>query len=495
MSDELAVVVSCDAKIVHYLPVLQASLYKNHPHNAVTVYVLHMGLSEVDLAPVISVAARFGQRIEPIRVDPGDAGFDRTRTGSWPVEAFLHFFAYKYLPVELDRAMYLDIDTLCDGDLRQWYSAEFDDCFYIACTALKDQFRRPQGNQDDYIFWERSDIDLDIARRGVYVNSGVLLMNLKKMRQANFAHLVYQADEEIVAKLGMYIKVKGKERYYMADQGLLNYGFLGWTKVYVGHDINARSAEYLVKGVRLFHFITHMKPWSIQLSYADVGKYFDSELGFISANNVFANELWWSCARELPESADLVDGARAGRIRLDAIQELHHAETRLRQYLDVSDSLLKQAPRDRVEVVGGSWNAECVYDANVWNRDRTPGEGRPLDLCLTSASRESWVLLPVDLRAMRGKRCRFTLKLRFSDFGQKRVHVYLTDSHDRTKHLIPGGTLPSNEPAMITGELQIDRDYLAVAWSSSNFDVGEHILFDYLAIDAIGEREDSSDLV
>lgn len=79
------------------------------------------------------------------------------------------------LPDDVDRVLYLDCDTLCNGSLHDFYNLNFGDNYaagVIDCLseAYYDLF------------------DMDKTSR--YCNSGMLLFNIKKWREDNMETIV-----------------------------------------------------------------------------------------------------------------------------------------------------------------------------------------------------------------------------------------------------------------------------------------------------------------
>ena len=85
------------------------------------------------------------------------------------IEAYYRIFAPFVLPQELDKILYLDVDLICTGSLKELYDEDLEDNYYIAASdsgvTTKDLIR------------------LDIPTNYTYINNGVTLINLKKIRE------------------------------------------------------------------------------------------------------------------------------------------------------------------------------------------------------------------------------------------------------------------------------------------------------------------------
>lgn len=99
---------------------------------------------------------------------------------------------------QLERALYVDVDTLCLGDISEFYNADFEDNYIMACRGIK--FSDVQANQ------------LGIP---YYVNSGVLLFNIPLMNKEDYFK---QIKDKWRGSLG-------KQVPYSADETIINWCF------------------------------------------------------------------------------------------------------------------------------------------------------------------------------------------------------------------------------------------------------------------------------
>ena len=127
--------------------------------------------------------------------------FKGVRGTHFPPSAFYRLLAPSYLP-QYDKVLYIDGDTLVRHDLRELFNTNIDD-YYIA--GVKDM---GMSLSSDSIMKSYAK-NLNIKNMDHYINSGVLLMNLKKMR-----------EENIESKFLSYIQNGGFLQY--ADQEVLN---------------------------------------------------------------------------------------------------------------------------------------------------------------------------------------------------------------------------------------------------------------------------------
>ncbi len=88
---------------------------------------------------------------------------------------------------QYDKAIYLDSDTCILGDISELYNYDLKDNLYGGCNDI--------SCQDNEILCEYFKENAGVSIKE-YINSGVLLMNMKKLRETNFErHFLYLLDK------------------------------------------------------------------------------------------------------------------------------------------------------------------------------------------------------------------------------------------------------------------------------------------------------------
>mgnify|MGYP002228999993 CR=1 FL=1 len=107
-------------------------------------------------------------------------------TDRYPRQIYYRIFAAQFLPAELDRVLYLDTDTIAIQPLDDLYHKAFDGASYIACTHVRALFNKMNC------------LRLGIAEDVPYINTGVMVLNLKQLRQQQTTEdvLAFVSDKE-----------------------------------------------------------------------------------------------------------------------------------------------------------------------------------------------------------------------------------------------------------------------------------------------------------
>lgn len=159
---------------------------------------------------------------------------------------------FKYL----DKILYLDSDILILKDLYEINNIDLSD-YYIA--SAKNSFSYP-GSKEYLIEHE---IETDI-----YFNSGVMLLNLKKMREDNVSqklvdyrmkHSVFCVDQDAFnAILCKNLKLL-PYKYNLQITPFEDYTFDKFCEIH--NDYYAKSKKEALKQAYIIHFADYKKPW------------------------------------------------------------------------------------------------------------------------------------------------------------------------------------------------------------------------------------------
>lgn len=183
----LNILATLNAGYLPQLSVMLSSLLYSNPDARVTLYLLHSSLEEEQLAAVRTLLGP-GNRLAAIRAD--SLRLDSAPvTGRYPQEMYYRIFAAHYLPEELERVLYLDPDIVVNGSLRELYEMPLGDSLFAAATHIRKMMHKLNA------------LRLDMEEEGLYVNSGVMLMNLAQLRREQDCGEVYRYIEEHRSKL------------------------------------------------------------------------------------------------------------------------------------------------------------------------------------------------------------------------------------------------------------------------------------------------------
>ena len=189
---------NCDNNYVWLMGISVISLFENHKHlPEVTVYLLGKDISEENREKLAEIAQKYNRSIHIIEIQKLDLPQSLLQN-RWPISAFARLYAGSMLPEGIERVVYIDCDTIINGDISELERLDMGG--HIIC-GVKECVGR----------YYRKNIGLSDSSN--YINAGILLIQLDKLREIDVALSIRQFVEEY-------------EQYiHYADQDILNGAF------------------------------------------------------------------------------------------------------------------------------------------------------------------------------------------------------------------------------------------------------------------------------
>lgn len=227
------------------------SILRSGGYDHYDVYVLHNCFDE---AMISALGRDFGDRVTFHFIALGDDLFeDFPETSRYPKEIYYRLAAPLLLPKELERILYLDVDTIVINPLRELYETPFEGNYYAGCTHIRDFLTK----------FNQARLKSDKAE--TYLNTGVLLLNLPALREnlsmADICGYVRRQgrsfilpDQDILAALyGDRVKTLDTLRYNLSDRILRL------------HNAKPKRETLDLQWVRenavIIHYCGKQKPW------------------------------------------------------------------------------------------------------------------------------------------------------------------------------------------------------------------------------------------
>ncbi len=197
------IVFNSDDNYAPYLSTVLLSIIKQHLETPVHFWILELNMAEESQKYLTQLCAQYNKEITFIHIKEDDFS-DLPLTVKYisPV-TYARLFMAQYLPQDLDKVLYLDIDLMVNQPLTDFYQT---DLTHYVLAAVPDVLL--SGLQADY------KATLGLTEKDIYFNAGVLLINLKAYRK-------YNMRAEILQML------KNCPEFSYQDQDMLNYIFKG----------------------------------------------------------------------------------------------------------------------------------------------------------------------------------------------------------------------------------------------------------------------------
>lgn len=245
------ILVTLDRNYLKVLHVMLHSLSQSDPEGEFTVYAVHNSLTEQDLQRLHDLFPR----IHPVSVRvPEEMLAGAPVSDRYPTEMYYRLFAAHYLPQQLDRILYLDPDLVVLNSLRKLYGIDFDGNLFAAASHIESR-----------AFQDFNRLRLNMPEQTSYINSGVMMMNLKLLRGEPTQKIIDYINEH-------------KNALLLPDQDVLNALYagriieldpmiynLGEKYLYFKNMKLPREERYDLEWVRrntaIVHYYGRNKPW------------------------------------------------------------------------------------------------------------------------------------------------------------------------------------------------------------------------------------------
>ena len=191
---------TCDDNYVWLMGISMISLFENNKGiDEINIYLMGDGISSSSKEKLSVIVEQYGRTINVIDV-PKLIIPDTLYSQRWPMSAYTRLFSGEMLPKKLGKVLYLDCDTLITNDISELWNLDISE---FTIYGIKDCIGKAYKE------------NIGLNGKDVYINAGVLLLNLDKLRAVNITRCID----------GFLKKYKNVINY--SDQDVLNGVFSG----------------------------------------------------------------------------------------------------------------------------------------------------------------------------------------------------------------------------------------------------------------------------
>lgn len=241
------ILISVNMDYLEAARIMLRSLFLNNKGSHINVFLFHSELDKKSIKLLRRLIEHNSGTL--IVVEINDKVMKDVPVASLSKETYYRLMAPDLLPKELDRILYLDIDTIVVGDIREMYKVDFEGKLFMAVPDTSSGLDIVKKN-------------LHMKKESAYVNAGILLMNLELLRQ------------EFDLKESLDYAKKYPERVPNCDQDVINglyyrqIGHLEWVYNYEARfhsifEVCVWPFRYrkLREEIKIIHYMGSGKPW------------------------------------------------------------------------------------------------------------------------------------------------------------------------------------------------------------------------------------------
>lgn len=244
------ILVSLNRSYLEQLSVLITSISLSNLNEHFDVYVMSRDLTEKDLDSFRRNFYNFHFFLILI-TDKEIATFPVVEK-RYPVEIYFRLFASVYLPKNINRILYLDTDIVVINSLKTLYNMDFSNNYFIGTTHVKNAIHK---------FHE---IRLDMNEDNIYLNTGVLLMNLEKLRsipvEEQVKDFVFKNKNRLMLPDQDIISALYGDKVILVNYILYNLGERGY-RLYNMRNKEKIDINWIRRNSVIIHYYGRNKPW------------------------------------------------------------------------------------------------------------------------------------------------------------------------------------------------------------------------------------------
>lgn len=170
-NNELSIIYSSDNNYCVYMSTSIISLLENNKEfKYINIYVIDNKISDENKDKLEMIVRLYQRNIIFINFEKYKSYLNLNMQWNISISAYARLFVASMLPNNLDKILYFDCDTLIVNSLEELWNQDIND-FYVAGV-----YDTVSGNTKQAIGLKNTDL---------YINSGMLLINLKKWREDN----------------------------------------------------------------------------------------------------------------------------------------------------------------------------------------------------------------------------------------------------------------------------------------------------------------------
>lgn len=214
------IALASDNNYAIYLHIVIVSILDHNKNNEINIYIIDSGITEENKKRIKKSVDEYSQKIRFIDANSlvGDLQVDN----SFPLSAYSRLFLTRL--EDIDKIIYFDTDSLINGNLVDLWNIDLSSKYFAGVLDFVESYYRPM---------------IGLPSSYPYINSGMLFMNLRKMRNDGWEDKV----------LEMIKRYKGSIPHH--DQGIIN--ALGNGKTVIVNPKYNVIADYIFQSIpRIF---------------------------------------------------------------------------------------------------------------------------------------------------------------------------------------------------------------------------------------------------
>ena len=314
--ERMNVSMAFDEKYAKYAYTTILSLFENNNSAEIVLYILQRDLSESSKNNIVNLCDKYSNSVLFLNIDVAAIENMLPTTAWWPIEVYFRLNLIELLPKDVDRILYLDGDMIVNKDLSELYCTDIDGYDLAASydVCLED------ASLEDFLTHRNSLLE-ELYIDKTYINSGMLLLNIKRMRSL----YTFSDYMEALKKLEFKVRTPDQDLINLLHRGLIRhldprrYNYPGYKVYYEVGDY--RTAK---ESIEIIHFIG-LKPWQ-------------------GGNHIHysTERIWWEYAIKTPYASELMENYIFESVTDKTVEDRVRVEKNAKDILENENKALRK---------------------------------------------------------------------------------------------------------------------------------------------------------
>ena len=257
VNETIDLLFTADAAYLKHIAVTLISLYINDPGYKYSIHIITKASGSDDADMLRRLCVRIGYSCFWYSQEEG-VFENAPTTDRYPADMYQRLLAGKVLPKELDKVIYLDGDTLIINPLHPLWEYEMNGKIFLAATHITEGQGMESLNQ------------IRLGTSGRYYNTGLIVMDLKKMREQVRVEDIsrYLAGNRMPLLLpdqDVFNALYGEQIDVIPDS-IWNYDARKYTKYLTGSG-GEYNERWVMENTAVLHYCGRSKPWNPYYPY------------------------------------------------------------------------------------------------------------------------------------------------------------------------------------------------------------------------------------
>lgn len=254
INDEINIAISCDDNYILPARIMLNSLFKNNNREHISIYLIYSNVSNDNIRLLKTDTEKYCWKFYAVEVPKqlDDVVDSMISYGHFTKDMYYRLFL-PYLLLDCNKILYLDVDMMIRGGIKELYDEENKDMLAAAVPDMNCRMRYDGKHR------------LKLCENAEYYNSGMQLLYLDRIRN----EITFDEALDLSKKIldDYHIVFPDQDIFNLMYQGRISCASKYWNYGASNSPLYKLKHPYELKKAMIVHFDTDRKPWKTSYSF------------------------------------------------------------------------------------------------------------------------------------------------------------------------------------------------------------------------------------